>query len=219
MVHFQKPLTAACVVLLSVMVLLGMVCDCTGQTTDASVVSNIVINEFMANNKSTIQNSAGNYSDWIELYNPTDTTVDLSGMFLTDNLTDLKWQFNAGTIIESHGHLLLWVDNNKRLGTLHTSFKLDKKGGVIALIAIDGTTILDSVYYDKQIQDISFGRTLDGGSKWNYLLKPTPGESNTGVSAFVTGYPWQLWVVLSVAIVAVGLVVFRDNLFTRRRLP
>jgi hypothetical protein len=219
MVNLQKPLTIICFLFLSVAVLLGTAYECAGQTTDEAIASRIVINEFMANNQATIQNSAGNYSDWIELYNPTDSAVDLGGTFLTDNLTDLRWQFTAETIIESHGHLLLWADNNKRLGTLHTSFKLDKKGGVLALIASDGITVIDTIFYDKQIQDISFGRTYDGGSKWNYLLKPTPGEANTGVSAFLIGYPWQLWVVLLVAVLAVGLAVFRDNLFSRRLQP
>lgn len=182
-----------------------------------SAFSRIVINELMADNKITVQNPVGNYTDWIELYNPTDSEVDLGGMFLTDNLTDLKWQFTTGTVIEPHNQLIFWADGNIRLGTLHTSFKLDKKGGVLALIANDGATIIDSVTYDKQIQDISFGRTVDGGSKWNYLLKPTPGEANTSVSEFFYGYPWQLWFVLSLVTMFVGLVVFRDNLFTKRR--
>jgi hypothetical protein len=217
MLYPTKLLIIVFALLLSTAVLLDNVYCCDGETMDQSAVSQIVINEFMANNKATIQSPAGNYTDWIELYNPTDLAVDLGGMFLTDNLTDLKWQFTTGTVIKPYGQLILWADGNIRLGTLHTSFKLDKKDGVLALIANDGATIIDSVTYDKQIQDISFGRTVDGGSKWNYLLKPTPGEANTSVSAFFYGYPWQLWVVFSIVTTVVGLVVFRDNLFTKKR--
>jgi hypothetical protein len=173
----------------------------------------VVLNEFMAKNSSTIQTSAGNYSDWIELYNPTYTPLDLGCMFLTDNLTDLKWQFSAGTIIEAHGYLIIWADSNVRQGSLHANFKLDAKNGVIGLIAADGTTLLDSVRYHKQVVDVSFGRTMDGGSSWNYLQNPTPGKSNDSVSALFSEYPWEVWVILSVGVVGCCLAIFKDKLW------
>jgi hypothetical protein len=217
-VYSTKPLTVAIVLLLCAAVLCATVCLCEGEIVGQLASSRIVINEFMADNKVTIQSPVGNYTDWIELYNPTDLVVDLGGMFLTDNLTDLKWQFTAEAVIQPHSYLIVWADGNPRLGTPHTNFKLDKEGGALGLIASDGATIIDSVTYDKQIQDVSFGRTVEGGSKWTYLLKPTPGEANVDVSAFFSGYPWHLWVFLSVTIVAVGLVAFRDN-WSRRRQP
>ena len=73
----------------------------------------LVINEFMADNKTTIEDPAepGEYPDWIELYNGTNETIILSGMFLTDDLNDpTKWQirppFNGGTIREHIARLL-----------------------------------------------------------------------------------------------------------------
>jgi len=219
MLYSTKLLTVLFVILLSTAVLLGNIGCCDGETLDQSATSRVVINEFMANNKATIQSPAGNYTDWIELYNPTVSAIELGGMFLTDNLTDLKWQFTTGTIIEPQSYLIIWADGNLRLGSLHTSFKLDKKGGALGLIAGNGATFIDSVTYGKQIQDVSFGRTVDGGSNWNYLLKPTPEEANADIPAFFSGYPWQLWFILPIAIVVVGLVVFRDNLATRRRQP
>jgi hypothetical protein len=182
-----------------------------------STSTTVVINEFMANNKSTIQNSLGNYTDWIELYNPTEASIVLDGMFLTDNVTNLKWQFTNTTTILPHQYLLVWADGNIRYGSLHTSFKLDKAGGVIALIAADGSTVLDSVTYSKQISDASFGRIADGGLDWNYLLKATPGEANGGFSSLFRGYPWEVWVVMCCLVVGVILVVFKDNLVSKRR--
>jgi hypothetical protein len=54
----------------------------------------LVINELMADNKKTIQDPAepGEYPDWIELYNGSDETVILNGLFLTDDLNEpTKW--------------------------------------------------------------------------------------------------------------------------------
>ncbi len=55
----------------------------------------LVINEFMADNETTIEdpNEPGEYPDWIELYNGTDTAVTLNGMYLTDDFSEpTKWQ-------------------------------------------------------------------------------------------------------------------------------
>ena len=67
----------------------------------------LVINEFMADNKKTIEDPVepDEFPDWIELYNGTSDTVTLSGMFLTDDLNDpTKWQIRtpvtAGTLRE-----------------------------------------------------------------------------------------------------------------------
>ena len=54
----------------------------------------ILINEVMAGNKQAVTDEEGNYSDWIELYNPGTTDVSLSGWGLSDSkLEQAKWTF------------------------------------------------------------------------------------------------------------------------------
>ena len=54
----------------------------------------VYINEFMAKNESTLADGNGVYSDWIELYNSSDTPVSLTGWYLTDSSDTLtKWVF------------------------------------------------------------------------------------------------------------------------------
>lgn len=48
-------------------------------------VGQVVINEICPSNVSSIQNSNGKYSDWIELYNAGSSAVDLTGYGLTDD--------------------------------------------------------------------------------------------------------------------------------------
>ena len=59
----------------------------------------LFINEFMASNNSdsNIHDPFGDYDDWIEIYNFSDSPRDLAGMYLTDDLTNLtKWQIPSG---------------------------------------------------------------------------------------------------------------------------
>jgi hypothetical protein len=176
----------------------------------------IVINEFMADNKSTIISDQGNYGDWIELYNTADYDVDVSGMFLTDNLTTYRWQIPSNVTIQAHGYLLIWADGNFRVGELHTNFKLDEDGETIALYSTDGS-LVDLVEFDEQVEDVSFGRTVDGGSSWNYNIEPTPGEANSVDTSMVAGYPWPVWAVSVALLAAVCLAVFRNKIFRRKQ--
>jgi hypothetical protein len=52
--------------------------------------TNVVINEFMALNDSTLTNKLGKYEDWIELYNTNSFNVPLKGWYLTDDAGNLK---------------------------------------------------------------------------------------------------------------------------------
>ena len=69
--------------------------------------SAVVINELMASNSNTIFDPQGDADDWIELMNTSSETVDLSGMYLSDDPADRKqWQFPEGTTISAGGYLL-----------------------------------------------------------------------------------------------------------------
>jgi hypothetical protein len=139
----------------------------------------LVINEFMADNSATIAGPNGNSPDWIELYNGGNESVNLSGMYLTDNLGNpTKWQFTDDTIIESGSFLLIWADNASDSDGIHCSFGLRANGEEIALFASDGTTLIDSIIYTKQLQDISYGRVPDGADNWEHMLSATPGWGN-----------------------------------------
>ena len=58
-----------------------------------------VITEFMASNTKTLADVDGDFSDWVEIYNPDATAVNLAGWYLTDNASKkTKWQFPAVTL-------------------------------------------------------------------------------------------------------------------------
>lgn len=138
----------------------------------------VVINEFLAKNNSTNRDSAGQFEDWIELFNPTNQTVSLTGYYLTDDKDSLnQWKFPDGISIASLDYLLVWCDNDSDQSGLHTNFKLNADKEFVALTSPDGITILDSVSFGMQYADTSFGRIPDGASIWNFLT-PSPGKKN-----------------------------------------
>jgi hypothetical protein len=152
----------------------------------SSLAVSVVINEWMASNTRTILDLAPpqSFDDWFELYNPTARAIDLSGYYLTDNLTNkTKWAIPFATILPPFGFRLVWADEqNSQNGfnaDLHANFKLSTGGEAIGLFAPDGTMI-DSVIFGAQTNDVSQGRFPDGDLKQpSYMIQPTPGTPNT----------------------------------------
>ena len=143
--------------------------------------SQVVINEFLARNDAINTDGAGEYDDWVELYNPTSKDVFLNGMYLTDNSDDLtKWQFPFGGVgIASNEYLLIWCDDDLNQPGLHANFKISTDGEFIALVAGDGVTIIDSLTFGPQSADVSYGRNPDGSDTWEYFISPTPAVPNS----------------------------------------
>ena len=146
-------------------------------------IDSLYINEFMADNVTTIPDEFGEYDDWVEIYNSNPGTVNMYGLFLTDNpaIPD-KWQFPDVDIL-AYSFLLVWADDDEEQGALHTNFKLSADGEFIGLYEIDGITPIDTLSFGPQNQDISFGRYPDGINNWVFMINPTPEASNIFTSA------------------------------------
>ncbi len=191
----------------------------SGTPTDISLVlGKLFINELMADNRITIAGPDETYPDWIELFNAGNETINLSGMYLTDNLGNpTKWRFRNDTFIEPNGYLLIWCDNSSDRGSLHASFALSANGEEIGLFASDGVTLIDSVTFEKQIQDVSYGRLPDGGSTWEHLLKATPGWGNNKPKTDSGTSVWTILLLIGIVIALSGLIVVAGKIYARRR--
>jgi len=75
-------------------------------------------------------------------------------------------------------YLIFYADDDGTQGVYHTNYKLSISGEMIALIDSDGKTIIDSILFDGQFEDVSYGRFPDGGNSWSYQQSPTPGSPN-----------------------------------------
>ena len=148
----------------------------------------LVINEVMTSNSETIEDpdEAGEYPDWIELYNYGSTPINTGGMSFNDssNLWMIPTNAPAQTTIAPGGYLLFWADDDTEQGPLHTNFKLSASGDEVGLSASDGT-LIDRIVFGSQVTDDSYGRYPNGGPGWQTFVNPTstPGSSNGGESA------------------------------------
>ena len=154
--------------------------------------ADVVINELMARNRGAHTNAAGDdRSDWVELHNNGPLPVDLTGWHLTDDSSDLtKWSFPSASI-PSGGYLIVYADSSAEpviSDELHTNFSLSTDGEALALVAADGTTIVDAIAtfefspgefgFPPQNENISYGRTATDG--YGYFDPSTPGAINAG---------------------------------------
>ncbi len=139
---------------------------------------NLKINEVMASNLSVIRDNYGEYDDWFELYNISDDTVNLKGLYISDSRKNLsRFRIACDTLLPPGGYIILWADDNCDQGFLHTSFKLDANGERL-YICNEDLVILDSVKYPGQIANTSYGRLNNDILNWNYFINPTPGFAN-----------------------------------------
>ena len=143
----------------------------------------VVINEFLADNKTGRTNQLGEFADWIELRNLTEAQVDLTGHYLSDDTNSpTKWQFPSGTKISANGFLHVWADEKTSLSTatnLHAGFKLSKSGEQIVLsdAATNAYARLDFIQFGAQTTDLSYGRSATNDDVW-IIMTPTPSAAN-----------------------------------------
>ncbi len=145
----------------------------------------VVINEFMADNEASVADGAGEYDDWIELYNKGTEQVDLTGYYLSDNEGDItKWQFPDGTTIAPDGYLIIWADEDEDQvggGELHADFKISAGGEELLLVDPD-LQIIDAIYFDEQTEDLSFARMPNGTGGFEET-EPTFNANNEGITS------------------------------------
>lgn len=143
----------------------------------------VVINEVLANNASLVE--GGRTPDWIEIYNGTAGTVDLSDMSLTDDpLAARRFVLPPGTTLAAGQFLRVLCDTGAtNTGPLvNTNFALKSSGGAVYLFdkPVSGGSLSNSISYGLQTANFSIGRVPDGSTNW-VLTSPTPGTANAAV--------------------------------------
>ena len=154
------------------------------------LIGQVVINEYSASNLESFTDNYEKYEDWIELYNAENSTLDISGYFLSDHPEDsTKWEFPAGTTIAAHDYLIIWASGRDEVSGnhFHASFKLTqtKDNSESIVLTNPQGEIVDQLMLNITRKEHSRGRTQDGGMEWSIFLYPTPGESNSNATAYL----------------------------------
>lgn len=122
----------------------------------------VVINELMADNEAAVTDAFGEFDDWIELYNVTSSSVDLSGWTMTDDVNELgKFEIPSGTVLEPDSYLVIWADDDEEQGSLHANFKLSASGESLYLHNA-AQELVDVVEWALAAEDLSYARIPNG---------------------------------------------------------
>ncbi len=138
-------------------------------------VTQLRLNEWMA------QPAAG--GDWFELYNLDANPVNMAGLYLTDDPSELgrvKFQVAALSFIAGQGWVKWEADSAPSAGRNHVNFTLDGGAEYLRLSNNDASvTSIDTVSFGVQTAGVSQGRIPDGTSNIVSLPgSPTPGAKN-----------------------------------------
>lgn len=146
----------------------------SGMVGDAAVS----INELMPKNDTVAADEAGEYKDWIELYNSENGEVSLEGYYLSDDADYVfAYRLPATAVIPAKGTLIVWADGNGDGTSLHTTFKLSSDGDKVILSDPDGV-LVDEVEFGAATADQSYARFPDGTGEFLWCARATPGASN-----------------------------------------
>ena len=141
----------------------------------------VVINEYSASNISHYSDNFGNNEDWIEIYNPTTSPVDLTGWYLSDKPSDLiKFQIPSGTVAAG-GRIMIVCSGRDEFsgGIIHTSFKLTQTKPEEIILSDPAALIVDQIQMIPCQLDHSRGRSSDGGATWSLFTNPSPNAANS----------------------------------------
>ena len=131
--------------------------------TESSSVTGLYINEVC---------SGGEGGDWIEIFNSTDESLDISGYHVQDNKgTDEEYTFPAGSSVEAGGFVVI------EEGTFE--FGISGSGDSITLLD-EAYAVIDAVQVPAMDDNYTYSRTEDGGSSWETVAGGTKGRSNSG---------------------------------------
>lgn len=134
----------------------------------------IKISELMVKNDATLLDSDGEFSDWFELVNTSDSPVSLAGWRVSDGEDKSGWSFPDVTI-DAGGYLLVFASSKESAGTeLHASFSLSEDE-TLYLYAPENY-LADNAPNVSTMADHSSVRRADGS--FEDCIWPTPGYSN-----------------------------------------
>ena len=132
-----------------------------------SPLRNVVINEILPHSENP------GVPQFIELYNHSTNSVDISGCILTDDPTTNKFVIPSGTVIGPAGFI---VFTQPQFG-----FTLNGAGETLYFIKPDNSRVLDAVQFGPQADGVSYGRWPDGANDFYSFTTNTPGTNNSSI--------------------------------------
>lgn len=135
----------------------------------------ILINEIFS------KGSAGDL-DWIEVYNNSDVSVDISGYKIYDSGgqsgSKVKMEFPASTVLAARGFYAIVVDDPATAYPSGSNFGLSSSGEEVWLESAQGFIIDDVTFPAMSEATYSYGRKPDGSTSFFTFTTITKAASN-----------------------------------------
>lgn len=144
----------------------------------AQDASHLCFNEIMQSNVDSYL-SANDFPDsWIELYNPTNSEINIQNYIIKTNLGS-EYKIPSSVLISKGERVVILCD--KKASELHTNFRLESTQNGTILLFDNNNNLIDSLNYPAMIApNIAYGRLYDGNEIWGWEYIPTPGKANYG---------------------------------------
>ena len=144
----------------------------------SGLTATIIVNEFLASNETCCGSEIfGSGEDFVELYNYGTAPINIGGWGFSDSEGSIATTAPDTTIPPS-GFLILWYTGETN-GFPEIDAKLSSGGETVYGEDSSGTMVF-SVSFDAQDEDVSYGRYPDGSDTWQQM-NPTPGSTNTNL--------------------------------------
>ncbi len=154
-------------IVFSIFLLVGIIVPAYAQTSP----DNVVINEVDINPPG---DDSSSISEWVELYNPTDSDIDLSGWEIASTTVLKKTMTISSGIILEPGQFLTYSYQTVWFTDSSESVELRDENGIV----IDKTPVLTDIQNDfTSWQRIYDGYDLDSSNDWKFVTS-TAGSSN-----------------------------------------
>lgn len=145
----------------------------------------VVINEYSCANSTSAGDPDffGEMEDWVELYNPSGTAVNLNGYYISDKASNpTKFQVPGSISIPANGYMMIYASGRAAIAggvEIHTNFKLTQTKFEKIILSDAGGAIIDSLTLNPTQHLHSRGRTTDGAATWSLFTGPTNNGSNS----------------------------------------
>ena len=154
----------------SLLLLLMFCSSCQEQRSN----NKLLINEVLLENESNMQDDYGVNSAWIEIFNKSFGSADLSAHLIRvssqpgDTVTYFIPKGDVLTSIKPRQHALFWADGEPRRGTFHTNFILNPETSNWIGLFDAGRKLLDQVTIPAGILNVdqSYARISDAADEW-----------------------------------------------------
>ena len=158
-----------------ILILISLIVTKSGTSTKSSASDfPISINEIMSSNES-YPDEQGGLHDWIELYNKSDFSVDISQYKLTDNNQKVRYTFPSGSKIEGNGYYVVYCQKNAAAPV--ADFSIAKTGGESIILMTSRNVAVDHIETIAMRTDEAYAKIAD--DSWKVLTYGTPGYENS----------------------------------------